>query len=152
MKNNVMKGLVLAMFGMAAGNAVAAEIYYNEDATLTCQTSSVCGQHTSTHEVTVYESNGQRTLEWHNNSPSSTPAPDIYTAYTIGGACASVDPVSNFTAVWTLAEYGRPTKAIVTMCDGVTTAEYKVTVAKVGPDPDKGDGGCISLPWSICTK
>ena len=155
MKNNMTKTLVLSLFGLTAANASATELLLTSEATLSCQTHAVCGYHTAASEVKVFENAAgtQRALFWSSNVPSSQSAPDIYTAYTIGGACAAVDPVPNFTTTWELGLQGRPLKATVTMCDGVTQAEYSVSLPRRGGGAGGGfdDGGCVSLPWGdVC--
>lgn len=148
-----MKVLAITLIGMSAGNAEATTslLYQHDEATLSCSTSAICGNHRATHQVKVYENGTQRLLYWNQNVPSSTPNPDIYTAYTIGGACAAGDPVANMTAEWELLSSGRPVKATVTMCDGVTQAEYSVSMPINSYDPDKDDGGCVRLPWGyVC--
>ncbi|MCJ8268443.1 MAG: hypothetical protein MJK04_03485 [Psychrosphaera sp.] len=125
MNNKMMTGLVLAAFGLAANNAVAAtEIYFAQEATLPCTTPAVCDDYSAMHPISVVANGSQRLLTWNNNEPVGTNL-DIYTANTLAGTCSDGTRV---TAVWELYDGGKPYKATVTHCDGTTKSEYAITV------------------------
>ncbi len=128
MNSKMITGLVLAALALTANNAAAEqEIYFAQEATLTCSTSAICGDYSAMHPLTVKAEGDERRLYWHNNSPSGIDA-GINKAHTIGGACQAGSPRSHLTTEWELFDGGKPSKATVTHCDGVTQSEYTITV------------------------
>ena len=162
MKYLIVKTAALSFLTLSAGMVSATPVkkFGNTETRLECSTYNTCGNISVVHPVRVLQEGDEMRLYWHHNEPANISA-GPNKAHTIGASCPANSAVSNLTAVWTLADSGRPLSVISTHCDGYTQSEFLVTIEGDRichnptdpfynhPDPENGTGSCVYIPWGL---